>query len=236
MISDVVPPTDDALFVLESCHSTWIFDTDADALPARPEGPGARRPRRHHGVAGLLRARGRPHLGVVRRAAEPRGHPPAPVVAPRRALPAVRRRTRRPSSRSTSCGARRWPEAGLEVPEQTHRAWRARPLHAVCPSPQRARPRSTVDGAVADEGRRGRPGRLSRAMSAPLPRCGALDLAFDVGPHQGLGVLAGSRRLGPRHDHEGHRPQRRRWCSAWPGSRPAAGRAAASCRRRSPGG
>ena len=28
MISDVVPPTDDALFVLESCHSTWIFDTD----------------------------------------------------------------------------------------------------------------------------------------------------------------------------------------------------------------
>ena len=28
MISDVVPPTDDSLFVLESCHSTWIFDTD----------------------------------------------------------------------------------------------------------------------------------------------------------------------------------------------------------------
>ena len=28
MISDVVPPTEDPLFVLESCHSTWIFDTD----------------------------------------------------------------------------------------------------------------------------------------------------------------------------------------------------------------
>jgi hypothetical protein len=28
MISSVVPPTDDALFVLESCHSTWIFDTE----------------------------------------------------------------------------------------------------------------------------------------------------------------------------------------------------------------
>lgn len=28
MITDVVPPTDDALFVLESCHSTWIFDTE----------------------------------------------------------------------------------------------------------------------------------------------------------------------------------------------------------------
>ncbi len=28
MISDVVPPTGDSLFVLESCHSTWIFDTD----------------------------------------------------------------------------------------------------------------------------------------------------------------------------------------------------------------
>ena len=28
MISNVVPPTDDALFVLESCHSTWIFDTE----------------------------------------------------------------------------------------------------------------------------------------------------------------------------------------------------------------
>jgi hypothetical protein len=28
MISDVVPPHEDALFVLESCHSTWIFDTE----------------------------------------------------------------------------------------------------------------------------------------------------------------------------------------------------------------
>src|ERR1700689_1934781 len=28
MISDVVPPTDDALFVTEPCHSTWIFNTD----------------------------------------------------------------------------------------------------------------------------------------------------------------------------------------------------------------
>ena len=28
MISDVVPPTDDQLFLLESCHSTWIFDTE----------------------------------------------------------------------------------------------------------------------------------------------------------------------------------------------------------------
>ena len=29
MINDVVPPTDDErLFVLESCHSTWIFDTE----------------------------------------------------------------------------------------------------------------------------------------------------------------------------------------------------------------
>src|SRR5579863_10644157 len=28
MIEDVVPPTDDALFVLESCHSTWIFDNE----------------------------------------------------------------------------------------------------------------------------------------------------------------------------------------------------------------
>jgi len=27
MISDVVSP-EDALFVLESCHSTWIFDTE----------------------------------------------------------------------------------------------------------------------------------------------------------------------------------------------------------------
>src|ERR1700683_168058 len=24
----VVPPTEDSLFVLESCHSTWIFDTE----------------------------------------------------------------------------------------------------------------------------------------------------------------------------------------------------------------
>jgi hypothetical protein len=29
MITPVVPPTDDSsLFVLESCHSTWIFDTE----------------------------------------------------------------------------------------------------------------------------------------------------------------------------------------------------------------
>src|ERR1700728_357149 len=61
-----------------------------DALPARPEGPGARRPRRHHGVAQLLRARDRPDFGVVRGAAQPRGHPPAPLVAPRGALPPMR--------------------------------------------------------------------------------------------------------------------------------------------------
>jgi hypothetical protein len=24
----VVPPTEDSLFILESCHSTWIFDTE----------------------------------------------------------------------------------------------------------------------------------------------------------------------------------------------------------------
>jgi hypothetical protein len=28
MITAVAPPTDDGLFILESCHSTWIFDTD----------------------------------------------------------------------------------------------------------------------------------------------------------------------------------------------------------------
>ena len=28
MISGVVPPHDDSLYVLESCHSTWIFDTE----------------------------------------------------------------------------------------------------------------------------------------------------------------------------------------------------------------
>ncbi|HVB91144.1 MAG TPA: hypothetical protein VND70_03490 [Acidimicrobiales bacterium] len=28
MITVVAPPTDAGLFVLESCHSTWIFDTD----------------------------------------------------------------------------------------------------------------------------------------------------------------------------------------------------------------
>jgi hypothetical protein len=28
MICGVVPPEDGALFVLESCHSTWIFDTE----------------------------------------------------------------------------------------------------------------------------------------------------------------------------------------------------------------
>ncbi len=28
MIETVVPSTEDPLFVLESCHSTWIFDTE----------------------------------------------------------------------------------------------------------------------------------------------------------------------------------------------------------------
>jgi len=28
MISEVPPAQDDSLFVMESCHSTWIFDTD----------------------------------------------------------------------------------------------------------------------------------------------------------------------------------------------------------------
>ena len=28
MITLVAPSTDDGLFILESCHSTWIFDTD----------------------------------------------------------------------------------------------------------------------------------------------------------------------------------------------------------------
>ncbi|HEY1830086.1 MAG TPA: hypothetical protein VGG38_07585 [Acidimicrobiales bacterium] len=28
MISDVAPTTDENLFILESCHSTWIFDTE----------------------------------------------------------------------------------------------------------------------------------------------------------------------------------------------------------------
>jgi hypothetical protein len=28
MISSVATSTEDSLFVLESCHSTWIFDTD----------------------------------------------------------------------------------------------------------------------------------------------------------------------------------------------------------------
>ena len=28
MITDVAPSTDEKLFILESCHSTWIFDTE----------------------------------------------------------------------------------------------------------------------------------------------------------------------------------------------------------------
>ena len=28
MICDVVPPTEEDFSVLESCHSTWIFDTE----------------------------------------------------------------------------------------------------------------------------------------------------------------------------------------------------------------
>jgi hypothetical protein len=28
MITNVAAPTEDTLFVLESCHSTWIFDTE----------------------------------------------------------------------------------------------------------------------------------------------------------------------------------------------------------------
>ncbi len=28
MITDVAPSTQDNLYILESCHSTWIFDTD----------------------------------------------------------------------------------------------------------------------------------------------------------------------------------------------------------------
>src|SRR5580692_1631503 len=42
-------------------------------------------------MAPLLRPRDRPHLGVVRRAAQSRGHPAAALMAPRRALSPVRR-------------------------------------------------------------------------------------------------------------------------------------------------
>ena len=42
-------------------------------------------------MAPLLRARDRPHLGVVRGPAQSRGHPAAALLAPRRALSPVRR-------------------------------------------------------------------------------------------------------------------------------------------------
>ena len=90
MITRVDHSGDDTLFVLESCHSTWIFDTERLRFRRILKGLAL--------DAHAATTAWRPYFGleidpdfrVVRRAAESRGFPAAPFVAARRAVPAVR--------------------------------------------------------------------------------------------------------------------------------------------------
>ena len=81
----------DGLFVLESCHSTWIFDTERLRFRRILKGLALDAHAATTQLAAVLRVGDRPDLRVVRRALEPRGQPPPALLATRRAVPAVRR-------------------------------------------------------------------------------------------------------------------------------------------------
>ena len=136
-------------------------------FPQDPQGPGAGRPRRHDGVARRLRLGDRPHLRVVRGALEPRGNPPAPLLAPRGAMPAVRGQPDGRAFARRAQGSR----------PRLSGAWR------VAPSPA---------ATVRCVARRRASGGVDDAAACPLvATVGPLDLPLDVGPHEWLGVLVG---------------------------------------------
>ncbi len=137
MISDVVPPTGDALFVLESCHSTWIFDTDRMRFRRVLKGLALDA----HAATTAWRAYYGLEIDPISESfvvlLESGGHPPAPVLAPRGALPAVRREpdrralARRAAERLAGLSAR---ALHLEVDDvrgrqQEHRQRRQRGHH-----------------------------------------------------------------------------------------------------------
>src|SRR5580698_7027228 len=107
-------------------------------------------------MAPVLRPRDRPDLGVVRRAAQSRGHPAAALMAPRRALSPVRRQpdrralAGRVAERVTGLTA-----GGLDGPPESapraapaRSARRAPPTGAAASSPRRTPAKGPPSRAV----------------------------------------------------------------------------------------
>jgi len=90
MIKQVERVPDDSIFVMESCHSTWIFDTDKLRFRRILKGLSLDA----HAATTAWRAYFGLEIDPISESfvvlLNPEGNPPPPFVAPRRAVPPVR--------------------------------------------------------------------------------------------------------------------------------------------------